>query len=215
VRTEDSAYAERLDRLESVWWKRLLDVQRPYRWHLRALRLGRVLDLGCGLGRNLINLGGGDAGVGVDHNAESVAVARSRGLTAYLPDEFRASPHAIPGSFDALLVAHVLEHLPWGEAVGLVRSYLPFVRAGGRVVLITPQEAGFRADPTHVEPVDFGALRRLAAELGLRVLRTYSFPFPRPVGLVFKYNESVLLAAVPESGFGGGSGGVGGASGSS
>src|SRR4051794_27828148 len=76
--TEDAAYAYRLARLETVWWKRWLDVQRPYRWNLRRLEPGFTLDIGCGLGRNLSHLGGD--GVGIDHNEESVATARARGL---------------------------------------------------------------------------------------------------------------------------------------
>jgi 2-polyprenyl-3-methyl-5-hydroxy-6-metoxy-1,4-benzoquinol methylase len=198
MRTDEPGYAGRLQTLESVWWKRWLDVQRPYRWHLRRLRLGYVLDVGCGLGRNLVNLGGRGAGVGVDHNADSIAVARGRGLEAYLPDELRASPHAAPGRFDAMLVAHVLEHMTWAEARALVAAYLPYVRRGGRVVLITPEEAGFRSDPTHVELMDLDALGRVAAANGLEVLARYHFPFPRPAGRVFKYNEFVLVARVPE-----------------
>jgi SAM-dependent methyltransferase len=200
MRTDDPRYAVRLDQLESVWWKRWLDVQRPYRWHLRALRLGYVLDLGCGLGRNLINLGGRAAGVGIDHNAESVAMARARGLEAYVPDEFGASTHAREGRFDALLLSHVVEHMRWEEARSLVAEHLRYVRAGGRLVLITPQEAGFRSDPTHVELMDLDALARLASSNGLEVAKRYSFPFPRPAGKVFKYNEFVLVARVPSSG---------------
>ncbi len=45
---------------------------------LTRINPGFVLDVGCGLGRNLANIGG--YGVGVDHNSESVAVACSRGL---------------------------------------------------------------------------------------------------------------------------------------
>ena len=56
--TRDAAYTDRQRSLEGAWWKRLLDVQRPYRWHVRRLRLGFVLDVGCGLGRNLIHLEG-------------------------------------------------------------------------------------------------------------------------------------------------------------
>jgi SAM-dependent methyltransferase len=82
-------YAERLQHLEAAWWKRLLDVQRPYRWNLRRSHLGCTLDLGCGIGRNLMNLDPGS--VGIDHNRHSVAVARERGLTAYTTDEFLGS----------------------------------------------------------------------------------------------------------------------------
>lgn len=198
--TRGADYTGHLERLESVWWKRVLDVQRPYRWHLRSLRLGFVLDVGCGLGRNLLHLGGAGAGVGIDHNAESVATAVSRGLTAFTPDAFRRSPLAIRGRFDALLLSHVAEHMRWDEARTLVAEYLPFIRPGGRAVFITPQEAGFASDATHVELMDHAALERLAREVGLAVERAYSFPFPRVAGRVFKYNEFVLLARKPTAG---------------
>src|SRR5262245_60292262 len=126
--TRDASYTERLERLGGTWWKRALDVQRPYRWNLRRLALGFVLDVGCGLGRNLINLGGQDAGVGVDHNADSVAACVGRGLVAFTPEQFRASAHARPGRFDALLLAHVAEHMRFAEAQTLLEEYLPFVR---------------------------------------------------------------------------------------
>jgi SAM-dependent methyltransferase len=193
--TRESAYADRLTRIEGAWWKRLLDVQRPYRWNLRRLGLGYVLDVGCGIGRNLVHLRG--SGVGVDHNAEAIAVAKRRGLVAMLPDDFLASPYATPGRFDSLLLAHVAEHMRWAEAKDLVASYLPYVRQGGSVVLITPQEAGFRSDATHVEFMDLAALGRLARANGLVTARAYSFPFPRLVGRVFRYNEFVLVARKP------------------
>jgi SAM-dependent methyltransferase len=191
MRTEGSDYTKRQVRIGGTWWKRLLDVQRPYRSHLRRMQLGLVLDLGCGLGRNLANLGGG---VGVDHNPHSVALARSRGHTAFLPDDFRASPYGQPSRFDSLLLAHVAEHMRFDEARALLAEYLPYVRNGGRAVLITPQEAGYRSDPTHVEPYDLAALDRLARAVGLAPEAAYSFPFPRLAGKVFKYNESVLIA---------------------
>lgn len=190
--TAGGDYAQRLQRLELSRWKRLLDVQRPYRWNLRRLRLGRVLDIGCGIGRNLINLDGN--GVGVDHNAAAVAVARRRGLTAYTTEEFRASPDAAPASYDALMLAHVMEHVDADVAEGIVTEYLPYLRPGGQVVFITPQEAGYRSDSTHVRFVDLTELARHAHSLGLRVVRAYSFPFPRPAGKVFRHNEFVLVA---------------------
>jgi SAM-dependent methyltransferase len=192
-RTDDAAYTDRLRGKEAVWWKRLLDVQRPYRWNLRRLDLGFTLDVGCGLGRNLSHLNG--QGVGVDHNPTSVAECRARGLEAYTPEEFHASERARAGAFDSLLAAHLVEHLPAGEGEALLRSYLPFVRSGGRIVLITPQPRGFASDPTHVRYVDGDGLRAVAADLGLAVDRVFSFPFPSElVGRVFTYNEFVLIA---------------------
>jgi SAM-dependent methyltransferase len=195
--TANAAYAARLERLEMAWWKRLLDVQRPYRWHLRSLGLGPTLDVGCGRGRNLVNLGSRDGDVGVDHNVESVAAARSRGLKAFVPDEFRASAQAQAGHFDALLLSHVIEHMQPAEARGLMAEYLPYVRGGGRVVLMTPQPAGYRSDPTHVSFTDLDALATIATDLGLKITKRYSFPFPQFVGTFFKHNEFVLVAEVP------------------
>jgi 2-polyprenyl-3-methyl-5-hydroxy-6-metoxy-1,4-benzoquinol methylase len=193
--TESAAYTGRLADLEQRWIRRVFDVQAPYRWNLRRLELGFVLDVGCGLGRNLGHVDG--HGVGVDHNAHSVEVVRSRGMTAFTPEEFLASEYAVPGRFDSLLSAHVLEHLEWDDAVQLVQTYLPYVRAGGKVVMICPQRAGFRSDATHVTELDGPALERLAGTCGVSVRSTRSFPFPRVVGNVFTYNETVVVGEKP------------------
>lgn len=190
--TDAPGYAARLQSLEQARWKRVLDVQAPYRWNIRRLGLGRTLDVGCGLGRNLAHLGG--SGVGVDHNAASVAVARERGLEAYTVDEFLAGPLARPGTFDSLLAAHVVEHMSEADALGLLRIYLPMVRPGGTVVLITPQERGYATDATHVRFCGFSEVASLCTAVGLTVARQYSFPFPRLVGRVFPYNEFVSVA---------------------
>jgi len=185
--TAGAEYAERLQRLEGARWKRLIDVQAPYRWRLRRLRLGRTLDVGCGICRNLAHLGG--EAIGVDHNATAVAVARSRGLRAWASEEFATSADAAPGAYDALLLAHVVEHMPEPEAQGLLRQYLPYLRPGGRVVLVTPQEKGYASDGTHVRFVDLDGLDALCAAVGLEPVRRSSFPFPRPAGRFFTYNE--------------------------
>lgn len=192
--TRGGDYTERLVQLEGAWWKRMLDVQAPYRWNLRRLELGSVLDVGCGLGRNLVNLGGN--GVGVDHNAESVQVCRDRGLVAYTPEEFATAPEAVAGHFDSMLLAHVAEHLDEPAGTALVQQYLPYVRKGGKLVIICPQERGYAADASHVRFLDFADITRLCESVGARVERTASFPFPRPVGRVFPYNEFVVTAIV-------------------
>jgi len=190
--TRGRDYAERLERLQNKWWKKAFDVQAPYRWNLRRWNLGRTLDVGCGNGRNLMSLPEGS--VGVDHNPMLVEAARARGCEAYTDAEFFADERLTrPGGFDALLAAHLIEHLTASQARTILGSYLPFVRAGGRVVFITPQERGHASDPTHLDFVDHDALRALAADLGLTVERAYSFPFPRWAGRVFTYNEFVLV----------------------
>ncbi len=189
--TTSAAYTSRLETRSGARWKRLLDVQAPYRWNLRRL-LGdrRTLDVGCGIGRNLAHLPSGS--VGVDHNATSVQVCRDSGLEAFTVTEFleqEAEPR-----FGGLLAAHLVEHLPPGEAAGVLAPYLPHLEPAARIVLICPQERGFASDHTHTVFTDQAALAALAGDLGLRVERQYSFPLPRLTGKVFTYNEFVTVA---------------------
>ena len=193
--TQDDAYAHRLAALQQVWWKRILPVQAPYRWNLRRLDLGFTLDLGCGIGRNLDHLRGN--GVGIDHNQEAVAIARAGGFAAFTPAEFLSSPYARPKRFDALLLAPVAEHMDDAAVVELLRAHVGFLRPGAKVVIITPQERGYRSDPSHVQFMDFTALESIAAATGLEVGRTFSFPFPRWTGSLFVYNEFVLVSTLP------------------
>src|SRR5262249_51969043 len=187
--TKDRQYTERL-LTEGGGWKRLVPVQAPYRWNLRRLDPGFTLDLGCGIGRNLLHLEGN--GIGIDHNADSIEIARLRGLRAFTPEEFRLTEFNRPEVFDSMLAAHVVEHMSRAEAVDLLKQYQPFVIQSGQLILVTPQEAGFKSDPTHVEFLDLESLRSIAASAGFAVqVRAYSFPFPRALGGIFKHNEFV------------------------
>lgn len=195
--TTDRNYTERLESNGRTRWKRLLNVQAPYRWNVRRLGLGRVLDVGCGIGRNLEHLGG--HGVGVDNNRTSVEAARKRGLTVYTSVEFPASRDATIGGYDSLLLAHVLEHQLPEEAPALVERYLPYVRPGGRVVVIVPQEAGYASDPTHSTFLEADDVSALMTRVNVEVERSFSFPFPRAIGRVFTHNETVVIGARRQS----------------
>ncbi|MGH8947371.1 MAG: class I SAM-dependent methyltransferase, partial [Acidimicrobiia bacterium] len=188
----DREYTARLEKQTGKGWKRLLGVQAPYRRHIRKVVEGRVLDVGCGIGRNLQHLDGN--GVGVDLNPHSIEVARSHGLTAYTSDEFAAGPDATMGGYDSLLFAHVLEHMTPEEASSLLGVYLPYLGNGGRVIVIVPQEAGFRSDPTHVTFLDLDDLMQIEGDHDLVREAGYSFPLPRSAGRVFTHNETVALS---------------------
>ncbi len=189
--TKDAVYTRYLIAKGDVWWKRIIDVQAPYRWNLRRLKPGYTLEIGCGTGRNLEHLHGN--AVGIDHNLDSVVFARNRGFTALLPEEFSISAYNQPERFDSLLMAHVAEHMTLPEAMALISTYMPNIKRNGQLILITPQEAGFKSDPTHVEFMDFNKLQRIHHELGLAPKQEYSFPFPRYVGRVFTYNEFIVV----------------------
>ena len=197
--TNGEDYAQRLVRLQSAPWKRLLRVQVVFRWNLRRLKPGFTLEIGCGIGRNLEHLRG--ESIGVDTNEHCVRAARARGLMAFTPDEFRRTPeYNQPSRFDTILLAHVAEHMTEDQAVALLDEYLELLRPGGRLVLIAPQEAGFRSDATHVQLMDFPRLKRISTRLGLTPEQAFSFPFPRWAGRWFTYNEFVVVSRRPAGG---------------
>ncbi len=155
------------------------------------MKLGRVLDVGCGIGRCLAFNDGN--GVGIDHNPASVASCRELGLEAYTPDEFDMVDR---GVFDSILLSHVLEHLDEVDGSELVARYLPRLADNGRIVLITPQSAGQRSDPTHVRSIGKVESVRLLGALGVVNITTRSHPFPALVGKVFRHNENIAVGTV-------------------
>ncbi len=193
--TERDPYTRRLQRVTGARWKKLLHVQAPYRWNLRRLKPGYVLDIGCGIGRNLLHLDG--YGVGVDTSQSSIEVARQHGCVAYTTDAFPSCRDATDAGFDALLFAHVLEHMSAVAATELVARYLRYLAPGGKVIIIAPQEAGFASDETHVSFIDSADIAAVVTACGLHVERSFSFPFPRAAGRVFRHNETIVVAVMP------------------
>jgi 2-polyprenyl-3-methyl-5-hydroxy-6-metoxy-1,4-benzoquinol methylase len=98
----------------------------------------RVLDIGCGaaaLGASLKSDGAAYV-AGVELNGPAAELARSRldrlvegsVVDVELPFE--------PDSFDYLIFADVLEHLP--DPYAVLQRCLPFLRPGGRVIISVP-----------------------------------------------------------------------------
>ncbi len=189
--TASEHYTSRLKNLSGAWWKRVLNVQAPYQWNLRRLKLGRTLDVGCGIGRNFKSMH--PASIGVDHNQSSVDHCSNIGFEAYTPDVFFQKHPQGSVSFDSILIAHVFEHLTSEQDLQLLQQYLPYLRQGGKVVIITPQEAGYRSDMSHVEFMPFDKVAAIAEQAGVVPKKCYSFPFPRFVGAFFRYNEFVFV----------------------
>jgi 2-polyprenyl-3-methyl-5-hydroxy-6-metoxy-1,4-benzoquinol methylase len=190
--TKQLTYTNRLLNKQKAGWKVFFDVQAPYRWNLQRLKPGFTLDIGCGIGRNLINLKG--RGVGIDHNLESVKIAQKLGLTAFTCEEFKTSPYNQPQQFDSLLLAHVAEHMTQGEVIDILQQYTHLLKPKGKLIAIAPQEAGYKSDATHVEFMNFDKLRNIARQSGFKTAKEFSFPFPRVFGRLFIYNEFVSVS---------------------
>lgn len=114
----------------------------PFQWQqslmLQAERLtkalapgSRVLEIGCGEGLLLEELARrGLHVIGIEPSIEASALARKRGLdvrTGSFPDV------AIEGQIDAVVMSHVLEHLPEPEAT---LSAVGALLSGGHVLLV-------------------------------------------------------------------------------
>jgi hypothetical protein len=82
-------------------------------------------------------------------------------------------------------------------AEDILREYLPYLKSGGKVFFVCPQERGYASDPTHIRFTDGVALSELAVSVGLLPEPWFSFPFPRWAGKAFIYNEFCLLAVKP------------------
>ncbi len=190
--TDKENYTQSLITRQSKWWKKLLNVQYPYKKNIQSINPGFVLDIGCGVGRNLLHLNG--HGIGIDHNPTSVEICTAQGLKAYTNIDFEQSPYNLPQTFDAILLAHVAEHMTQKDTVALLAQYQHLLKPNGKIIVITPQEAGFRSDDTHVEFMDFDKVKNVFNLLRCRTVKQYSFPFPRFAGRFFKYNEFVSIA---------------------
>lgn len=101
----------------------------------------RLLDVGCGTGLlvHALKVQGRDV-AGIDASAQQVAVAASRGLPCRHVDlEYihRLSVEA-PGSYDAIFLMDVLEHVPPAEHMRFVGALHALLAPAGRLVLSVP-----------------------------------------------------------------------------
>lgn len=97
---------------------------------------GRVLDLGCGPGRDLAHfVGAGLRAVGVDASVGMVRRASGRGLPAVVGDLRR--PPAGEGVLDGIWSAASLLHVPRRQVPDTLAAWRAALRTGGRLGLTT------------------------------------------------------------------------------
>lgn len=145
----------------------------------RHVRPGRVLDIGCGRGLTLAALRArGWQVTGVELNAAAARSARELLAIDVRVGPFEARQFG-PASFDAVVVWHVLEHLP--EAPRVLAEIAGLIRPGGALLLAVPNLASWQARlaryawfhldlPRHRYHFSARWLRCQLAALGLRVV---------------------------------------------
>lgn len=158
------------------WWYR--GRRRIVQVELEALDLpngGRLLDAGCGAGQTLDLLSAFGRATGVDPDAESVALARSRGHDAQVarlpnlpfPDE----------TFVACTCLDVLEHLP-DDAAGLSELARITTADGALLVTVPAYEALWSAHDVaneHRRRYRARTLKQVARRAGWQVERMTYF----------------------------------------
>jgi SAM-dependent methyltransferase len=131
---DDWRYRELYELEDRHWWFR---GRRAVIWGLLH-RAGlppspRILDAGCGTGRNLAEFGRLGAAHGVDPSPQAIAFCRSRGLDGVVEASIESLPFE-DASFDLILATDVLEHVPRDDlALGELRR----VAAPGARLLVT------------------------------------------------------------------------------
>ncbi|MDX1382154.1 MAG: class I SAM-dependent methyltransferase, partial [Thermoanaerobaculia bacterium] len=154
------------------------------RFLLEATEPGRLLEIGFGDGSrldDLTRLGWRVEGQEVD--PVCVRDARKRGLTVH--EGPLEGLGLAPGAFDAVVSAHVIEHVEDPEA--LLRESVRLLRPGGRLVFVTPNTDSyahrrFRScwygldPPRHLHLFNPSALAELANRSGLKGFRVVTSP---------------------------------------
>jgi SAM-dependent methyltransferase len=161
---------------------------------LRLPARARILDAGCGSGRNMLELARHGRVTGIELSETSVALARERGMGEVIAGSVLEMPFEA-GSFDLAASLDVIEHLE--DDIGALRELRRVVTPGGALLVTVPayqwlwsghdevnhhfrrytrrslQRAGERAGWQQVRTTYFNSLL-LPAAIMLRVLDRFS-----------------------------------------
>lgn len=182
------SYTLQLDESEVARYRAMADrarVQEAGLWTAAGVRPGaQVVDVGCGPGALLVALaevvGPDGRVVGVDGDAGTVATARALLDTAMVSTAEvqvgRAEDTGLePGSFDVVMLRHVLAH-NGGVEQPIVDHLATLVRPGGSVYLVDVDLTAMRLSPSSADAeemlaryVDFHRARGNDPRVGLRL----------------------------------------------
>jgi 2-polyprenyl-3-methyl-5-hydroxy-6-metoxy-1,4-benzoquinol methylase len=144
---------------------------------------GRLLDVGCGSGEWLLAMqqrGWQVEGVDFDENAVKIAV--QRGLRVHCNS---LEQHGFPDNyFDAVTSNHLIEHVP--DPVQLLTECVRILKPGGKLVILTPNNASFThlvfkqdwrglEPPRHLHIFSMPSMQRALAMAGF--YKTSIYPF--------------------------------------
>jgi SAM-dependent methyltransferase len=136
---EQQAYREQFELEDAHWW---FEGRRAVIWALLE-RAGlaapgqgrRILDAGCGTGRNLVEFQSlGDAR-GIDSSPEAIDFCRRRGVGGAIEARLESLPFE-DGAFDLILATDVLEHVE--DDLVVLRELRRVAAPGGHLLATVP-----------------------------------------------------------------------------
>ena len=136
---ERAEYATMFRVEETHWWYRALHrlIFQALEAELPEWREKEIVDVGCGTGAILKQLGNPEQNVGIDLAPEAISFCRERGLNNVRQGDICALPFA-DASFDAVICSSVLYHQWVGDVEGAVREMYRVLRPSGVLLINVP-----------------------------------------------------------------------------
>jgi len=153
----------------------------------------RILDAGCGSGRNMVELAGHGAVTGVELSDASVTLARARGCGEVVAGSVLEMPFA-DDSFDMAVSLDVIEHLD--DDHGALRELRRVVRPGGALLVTVPAYqwlwSGHDVINHHRRRYTRRSMQRAAEAAGWRQERTTYFnSLLLPIAIILRVLDRV------------------------
>ncbi len=189
----DSMYSDE----ESHWWyvarRKIITAQLDSLLATGSAGNARLLDYGCGTGRNLVEFSKRGVACGLDASAEALEYCRKRGLQHVAlvePARLAAGENPFGEAFDVIVLSDVLEHLD--DDIGALKQLRPLLRPGGHVLITVPAYEFLWSGEDYVSH----HRRRYRARGLARVLRSAGYELERITyfnALLFPVQVAVIL----------------------
>jgi SAM-dependent methyltransferase len=158
---------------------------------------GPTIDFGCGAGQLLARLPAGSVGLEISpHLIQALRHAGFRVHPSHGSLHDFELPDFSPGTFNTLVISHVLEHLPDPiEALNLLLSACQRIGIL-RLIVIVPGAKGYATDHTHKTFIDRAYFQKRSNYLNTKFQLSPAkyFPFPWAwVGQFFTYQEMKIV----------------------
>lgn len=157
-----------------------INLKHKYKIATKGKKVGKVLDIGCGVGDFLHTMEKhGWECTGVEPSEEAKTIARKRmKANLYAPEEINQMPNA---SFDMITMWHVLEHVD--DLKWQVKQLARLIKPNGRIVIAVPNYKSYDAEyykelwaaydvPRHLNHFNKKTLSNIFKTNGLNLLKS-------------------------------------------